>query len=209
MATIHEHAQEITQTLGSRLRALRESRDWTLENVAELTGLSKAFLSRLECGERQPSLGALGSIAKALNVSIATLFEQPDQAADCVIVRGGSNAAQFVNGLTYQPLSGSTKPFNLNPIAVTVPADRAGVESYQHDGEEWLTVTSGRLRLSVEGRQYVLEAGDSAHFDSRLAHRLDALDGVDAHLILVACPIPLALNPRRKQAESEAARFVG
>ncbi len=214
MATnIHDHAAEVSQSLGNRLRALRESRSWTLDTLAEQTGLSKAYLSRLEAGARQPSIVVLCGFAKAFGVSIATLFEQPDEAANCVIVRGGSTGARTVNGLRYVPLSSSTKPFNLQPIQVTIPFDRAGNQVYQHEGEEWLQVIDGRVRLTIGEKQYELEAGDSAHFCSQLAHRLDALDGKDARIILVACQIPVSLNRRtdtgREHAESMAGQFAG
>lgn len=204
MATIHEHADEISQTLGRRLRAMRESREWTLETLAERTGLSKAYLSRLECGDRQPSMVALHSLATALGLSIAALFEQPDDSADAVIIRGGSIAPISANGLTYVPLSSSTKPFNLQPIEVTIPADRPGDQTFQHDGEEWLIVTAGSVRLSIDGKEHVLNRGDAAHFDARLPHRLDALKGDEARVVLVACSIPIALNPRRQQARPVA-----
>jgi len=215
MATIHEHADDVSLKLGNRLHVMRESREWTLEKLAERTGMSKAYLSRLEGGTRQPSIVALCSIAKAFDVPISTLFEQPDESSNCVIIRGGSPETGTANGLTYQPLSSSTKRFNIHPLVVTVPANRAGDEAYQHVGEEWLHVLSGRLMLLVDGTQHVLEAGDSAHFDSRLPHRLDALDGGDAQVLLVACPIPLTLNgsfSERGESEdiaAEAGQFVG
>jgi DNA-binding XRE family transcriptional regulator len=192
---------------------MRESRGWTLDALADRTGLSKAYLSRLETGVRQPSIVVLCAVAKAFGVSIATLFEQPDEAAECVIVRGGSTSMRRVNGLKYVPLSSSTKQFNLQPIGVTIPFDRAGDEVYQHEGEEWLQVIAGRVQLSIGEKQHHLETGDSAHFCSQLAHRLDALDGKDARIILVACPIPLALNrrvdPSGKRAQSHAGQFAG
>ncbi len=58
METIHDHAQAISQSLGLRIHAMRESRDWTLEMLAERAGFSKAYLSRVEGGDRQPSLVA-------------------------------------------------------------------------------------------------------------------------------------------------------
>jgi transcriptional regulator with XRE-family HTH domain len=206
---LHEHAAEVSLSLGNRLHAMRESRSWTLETLAERTELSKAYLSRLESGVRQPSISVLCAIAKAFSVSIATLFEQPDEVADCVIVRGGSSSVRTVNGLRYIALSSSTKPFNLQPIEVTIPHDRTGDEVYQHDGEEWLQVVAGRVQLSIGARVHQLETGDSAHFSSQLGHRLDALDGKDARIILVACQIPVALNHRREMAQSVAGQFAG
>jgi transcriptional regulator with XRE-family HTH domain len=197
MANIHEHAHEFMQSLGSRLHAMRESRDWTLEALAGRTGFSCAYLSRLEAGDRQPSLVALCSIAKAFDVSVAALFEQPDRSSECIIVRKDSAVRQSVNNLYFVPLSGSTKPFNLQPIAITIPVNRPGNETYQHDGEEWLHVVVGNVQFSVDGTLHLLEPGDSAHFDSRLPHRLTALGDQDAKVILVACPIPVSLNSAR------------
>ena len=81
----------------------------------------------------------------------------------------------------------------MQPIRVTVPADRTGDEMYQHDGEEWLYVLSGTLRLALADQTQVLHPGDAAHFDARTPHRLSALDGHDAELILVACAGPRML----------------
>jgi transcriptional regulator with XRE-family HTH domain len=211
VATIHEHADDVSLSLGSRLHVMRESRDWTLESLAERTGLSKAYLSRLEAGNRQPSIAALCAISKALGVSIASLFEQPDEKAHCVIVRGGSTQSKTANGLNYRPLSSSTKRFNLHPIVVTVPAGRQGDEAYRHVGEEWLHVLSGRLTVTVNEEKHVLEPGDSAHFDSRLPHRLDALDGKDATVLLVACAIPVTLNEQvaLEEMPEGIGQFVG
>ena len=95
------------------------------------------------------------------------------------------------DGLSYLPLSNKSRFANLQPIRLTVATpDRQGDQMYQHEGEEWVYVLSGRLRLALDGKSHELEAGDAAHFDSRLPHRLTALEGCDAELILVACPVP-------------------
>jgi quercetin dioxygenase-like cupin family protein/DNA-binding XRE family transcriptional regulator len=198
MATIHDYASGIGLSLGHRIHSMRESRDWTLETLAEHTGLSKPYLSRLEAGDRQPALGEIG---RAFGVSIAALLEHPDESADCVVVRGGSASPQTANGLKYRPLSSTTKSFNIHPIVVTIPVDRTGDEAYRHEGEEWLYVIAGRVKVTINGNQHILEPGDAAHFDSRQPHRLDALDGKAAEAILVACPIPTTLHIRRALAE--------
>ncbi|HTW93249.1 MAG TPA: XRE family transcriptional regulator [Tepidisphaeraceae bacterium] len=197
--------EEELNHLCRRLADLRSERGWTLEELAERSGLSKPFLSRLEAGHRHPSIAAVLTLAKVYGISVAQLFDtQPTPEDPCVIVRGAGATAKAVNGLLYVPLSSSTKPFSLQPIGVTIPPDRPGNETYQHEGEEWLHVIDGRVRLLVDGKTHTLESGDSAHFDSRLAHRLDALDGKEARIILVACPIPIALNPRREAVQATA-----
>ena len=183
-------------SLGARLRALRLGREWTLDELAGRAGLSKSYLSRLEEGERQPSIAALLSLSQAHGLPLASLFgggaseESPRRG---VVVRAGEATPQQGNGLTYAPLSSLGRAASMQPIRVRVSAERAGDEMYQHDGEEWLFVLSGTLRLALDDEALTLHPGDAAHFDARLPHRLTAEGGQDAELLLVACAAPRML----------------
>jgi transcriptional regulator with XRE-family HTH domain len=181
--------------LGARLRELRKERGWRLEDLAERTNLSRAYLSRLESGERQPSLGALFSVAQAYGVTLSSLFEPEPEAKLGVIVRAADTPVHRGNGLFYANLSKGSWTFNLQPLRVVVPAEREGRGLYQHEGEQWLYVLSGRLGLKIgeEEEEVVLEPGDAAHFDAETPHRFTALDGRDAEVILVACAVPYLL----------------
>ena len=183
-----------TETLGARLRALRAGRGWTLDELSRRAGLSKSYLSRLEDGGRQPSIAALLSLAQAHGRPLAALFGSEEAAkSSCSIVRAGEAAQQQGNGLRYTPLSQASQAVSMQPIRVLVPADRAGDEMYQHDGEEWLYVLSGTLRLTLAGETLRLGPGDAAHFDARAPHRLAAEGADDADIILVACAAPRSL----------------
>ena len=180
--------------IGGRLRALRRERGWTLEDLAERTGLSRAYLSRLEAGERQPSLSALSEIAHAYGIGFSSLFAPEPEAQNGVIVRGRDARMQPGQGLSYTRLSTSDWTFNLQPMRVVVSAERGeGEAPYRHEGEQWLYVLSGRLALDLSGEKSVLDPGDAAHFDADQPHRLAALDGQDAEIILVACAVPYLL----------------
>ena len=180
--------------VGARLRKLREERGWRLEDLARRTGLSKAYLSRLESGDRQPSLGALFAVAGAYGVPFSSLFEPEPEAENLVIIRASERKTQRGNGLSYTRLSEGKWAFNLQPLRIVVSANREGEAIYQHEGEQWLYVLSGRLRLEVvEGKWIVLEEGDAAHFDAEIPHRLEALDGRDVEVIVVACAVPYLL----------------
>ncbi len=196
--TLNDVERSITE-LGYRLGSIREGRGWTLDELAERSGISKPQLSRLESGERRPSLAALLSLSKAYGVAVGAFFCAPDTAADIQVVRAEKGLPQEANGQTYWPLSTGASRFNLQPIRVVVSPGRTEVDRYSHEGEEWLFVLSGGLRVTVGARTEILSAGDSAHFDSRLPHRLDAMNNVDAELIVVACPLearPFARPPR-------------
>jgi transcriptional regulator with XRE-family HTH domain len=189
MTELPEQIESQLSSFGVRLRELRRQRGWTLQELACRGGFSKAFLSRLESGDRQASIAAVLTLARIFGVSISSLFE-PELAADpCVIVRGAEAAEGSINGLKYVMLSNAGRFFNLQPIKVTVPLSRKGNEHYHHEGEEWIYVLSGALTLSLAGKTHDLVPGDAAHFDSRLPHRLIATGRADAEVLVVASPV--------------------
>jgi transcriptional regulator with XRE-family HTH domain len=171
--------------LGRRLQALRNARGWTLLDLAARTGISQAYLSRIEGGARQPSLAVLLELARTYGTTLAALFESTPAAEQEVVVRAEGSPLQEANGLFYAPLSRAADLATLQPLRVLVPASRAGDEQYQHDGEEWLYVLSGQLRLTLADEPFLLAPGDAAHFDARTPHRLAAVGG-DAEVLLVA-----------------------
>jgi transcriptional regulator with XRE-family HTH domain len=185
MAT--EILQDQLALLSFRLKELRRERQWTLDDLARQSGFSKGYLSRLESGDRQASIAAVLTLSRVFGVSVSALFEG-DNRERLVIVRGGEASAHKVDGLTCWPLSAKAHPFQIQPMRVVVSPDRDGEERRSHDGEEWLFVISGELTLLVGGESLDLDAGDAAHFDARLPHRLLARNGVEAEVLLVAAP---------------------
>jgi transcriptional regulator with XRE-family HTH domain len=175
-------------SFGEGLKKMRRSRGWTLEDLARRTGLSKPYLSRLESGDRQASIAAVLTLSRVFGVSLASMFEA--EAEPIAVVRGGGQPAHEADGLACWPLSGASPRFRLQPMRIVVAADREGDEHQRHDGEEWIYVVSGELTLSLGGRTYELSAGDAAHFDARLPHRLIPRGGTEPEILLVAAPGP-------------------
>jgi transcriptional regulator with XRE-family HTH domain len=180
-------------SFGESLKFLRRQRDWTLEELSRRSGLSKAYLSRLESGDRQASIAAVLTISRVFGVSLASMFAA-EPADPVTVIRSGAEPSLRADGLACWPLSGGSPRFRLQPMRVVVSADRSGDEHQHHDGEEWIYVLSGELAISVGGRTEELSAGDAAHFDARLPHRLIARNGTEPEVLLVAAPGP-SLSP--------------
>jgi transcriptional regulator with XRE-family HTH domain len=206
MTLIRDAIQLQLASFGAALRELRQNRNWSLQELAARSGLSKTFLSRLETGDRQASISAVLTLARIFDVSLATMFETQVASEPCLIVRAAEAAPQSVNGLTYTPLSNAERFFNLQPIRLTVSPKRKGKDHFHHDGEEWIYLLSGRLTLSLAGKSYDLGPGDAAHFDSRLPHRLIARGTADAEVLLVASPF--SESERRRPALTEQKRAI-
>ena len=174
----------VLESLGDRLRFARDRRGLTLEVAAELTRISKSHLSRLESGDRQPSVASLITLAAAYGVSIGTLFGE-DGGAVPLSISPPNTERRESNGLAIATCSGFAGSTLIDALRVTVTPERPATAAVRHPGEEWLYVASGTLLLEYGGSVHRLSAGTTAHFDAELPHRL-AADVAVAEVLLVA-----------------------
>ena len=175
--------------LGAKIRRARRDRDMTLEDLAAASGVSVAHLSRLESGERQPSLDGLLRLAFGLGVPFEELFAEPEEPGPGTVVRGAEAPFYESMALRFQPLMPEAGPEGITAVKVVFPADRVDTEhrDHEHGGQEWLYMLKGRLRLTLGNERTVLEPGDAAFFDARLPHRFDVFSEEDAEVLMVSC----------------------
>jgi len=179
--------------IGGRIRSFRQTRGWTLDQLASRANLSKSYISRLEDGDRHPSIASLLSISRAMGLSLSMLLSDEAATRSITVVRGSETPAVPGNGLVYQVHSGSLPGAVMQPVRITISASRTGDELYRHEGEEWLYVLTGQLTVTIGTEKYALSAGDSIHFDATVGHRLTASGGKEVEAILVANAMPRAL----------------
>ncbi|MFK4788677.1 helix-turn-helix domain-containing protein [Microbacterium sp. ZW T5_56] len=176
-----ENAATIESALdavGPRLRWLRGQRGLTLTALATATGISKSTLSRLENGQRRPSLELLLPLAQAYHVPLDDLVGAPEVADPRVRLKPRRVKGRIVIPLTPHP--GSVQAWKiLIPGSEVTPAPR------RHEGYEWLYVLSGRMRLILGGRDYTLEAGEVAEFDTHVPHWFGSSDGNPAEVLSI------------------------
>jgi transcriptional regulator with XRE-family HTH domain len=182
-------AAAILSSLGSRLRAVRERQGLSLDDVSAQTGMSKAHLSRIESGERQPAIATLLTLAAALGVRVGALLGEDAIAGSVGVHPPGDGLREEALGLRIEACSGFDGARDLNALRVHIGPDRVPPPFSTHPGEEWLYVTEGSICLEYAGRVEVLGPGTAAHFDANQPHRLSAPDG-DAELVLVATSPP-------------------
>lgn len=161
-----EQSPTIAQALsevGPRLKRLRTDRGVTLTALSGATGISKSTLSRLEAGQRRPSLELLLPITQAYQVPLDELVGAPEVGDPRVRLK-----PHRVNGNTVLPLT--RQPGPLQSYKMVLPASRKTPELCTHEGYEWLYVLSGRLRLILADHDLVLGPGEVAEFETRLPH---------------------------------------
>jgi transcriptional regulator with XRE-family HTH domain len=149
--------------VGPRLRLLRTRRGVTLTELAAQTGISKSTLSRLESGQRKPSLELLLPIADAHEVPLDELVDMPPLGDPRIRLRPRARRGRVVIPLTEHPMG-------MHAWKVVIPAEGDERELRTHDGYEWLYVLVGELRVVLPGEELVVTAGDAVEFDASRPH---------------------------------------
>jgi transcriptional regulator with XRE-family HTH domain len=158
-----ERIERVLENVGPRLRELRVKREVTLKGLSERTGVSISTLSRLESGQRRPTLELLLALAEAYQVPITELVDAP-RVGDPRI-----HAEPFVMGdLVAVPLT--REQTGVRAFKLVIPADRKDPTPKTHQGYEWMYVLSGRLRVVVGDLDMIMRAGEAAEFDTRVPH---------------------------------------
>lgn len=168
MGGVNDNAPALDNVLdavGPRLRTLREQRDATLTQLSATTGISVSTLSRLESGQRRPTLEHLLLLARAHRVPLDELVDAPATGDPRIHPRPIRR-----NGMTFIPLT--RRPGGLQAYKLIIPAHRPTREPelQVHEGYEWLYVLSGRLRLLLGEHDVILTAGEVTEFDTHIPH---------------------------------------
>ena len=165
------------ERIGGEIRDLRKARDLTLAELGQLTELSQGYLSQIERGISNPSVKALYSISQALGVTVSWFFSPVsagDNGLQDIVVRANQRRhLKFNSGITDELLSPNLRRKIELLRCIFPPGTTSGSEPFSHQGEQAGIVISGQLRLWVDDREVVLEAGDSFAFENDKPHWYD------------------------------------
>ena len=176
-----EQEHDVDRLVRQRIRALRRSRGWSLDTLAERSFLSPSNLSRIETGSRRIALDQLIPIARALEASVDQLIE-PTSDAD-VVIRPRQVEER---GMTVWTLARNRAPNGLSvaKMRITAPAppvEDAGV----HPGRDWFTVLTGTAELRLGDRLIVIDTGNAAEFSTMIPHAIGAHGGRPVEVLTI------------------------
>jgi transcriptional regulator with XRE-family HTH domain len=177
--------------VGPRLKLMRLQRGLTLTGLAASTGISKSTLSRLEAGQRRPSLELLLPLANAYRVPLDDLVGAPEVGDPRVRLK-----PQRVHGRTVVPLS--RQPGGVQAWKIVIPTSKNTPEPKSHEGYEWLYVIAGRMRLVLADHDLVLGPGEVAEFDTRVPHWFGSNGEGPAEVLSVFGPQGERMHTRAK-----------
>lgn len=157
-----------TVTLGRSLRQLRLHRGFSLAQVAKAVGISVGFLSALERLHMSASVGTLRKLARFYKVNILDFFG-PAESHGPLVSPDKRKVLETGRGVRMELLAWGNTTMEPHLFRIAPRADSG--ESYSHEGEEFLYVLRGELKISVRDDEYRLKPGDSFYFESAMPHR--------------------------------------
>ncbi len=169
-------------SVGNKIRKARLGKGVALDIVANETGFSTEYLESVEKDEKIPPVGTILQIARALDIDSALLLKEQDNG----LTERISASSKRTDNYAYKTLTPGVEKKHLKGFQVSIDSgkDHSGV-GYQHDGEEFIYVLSGKIEVLVGENVNKLEGGDSLHFNSGIRHKLRNLGEEKAELLVV------------------------
>ena len=154
--------------IGSRLRRFRNKRGVSLAEVATAAGISVGFLSAIERSQMSASVGTLRRLARYYRTNILDFFDATE--SNTRLVRPPKRKVLDAGpGVRMELLAWGNKV--MEPHLFRIRPNAGSGESYAHEGEEFLFVLRGELKIALDGEEYHLKSGDSFYFESATPHR--------------------------------------
>lgn len=177
-----------TDGMGARIRAARKRRHLTLEEVGQLAGVSRSFVSQVENEVAAPSIETLRKIAKALGTPVFALVDDYRDGHKVVRKQDRKRIRLPQSPVEYELLSPDLQR-NMEVIQMVLePGQASTPEPMGHRGEECATLIEGTVRVQVGDEFFDLEEGDTIYFDSGIPHRVVNLGTSSARIISAITP---------------------
>jgi transcriptional regulator with XRE-family HTH domain len=186
------NVEAVTSAVAQRVRALRQARNWSLDELSGRSGVSKGMVVQIEAARTNPSVGTLCRIADAFGVTVAQLLEpaadrtvRVSRAADAPLLwRGGYGGF----GRLLAGVNGS-EPVELWEWRLS-PHDRYAAPDHPVGTRELVHVLSGELTITVDGAEYPVRPGETIDFQADKAHayRNDGEHGVRLLMVVLLPP---------------------
>ena len=182
--------ESLQKKISNKIKELRISKGLDQQTLAQRAGLARSYITLIESGKKTAAVSALALIANALGVVVGEFFEDAKSFRSPKIavnksVRAQLPAQRTSYGYTYLPLATEKKNKIMDALLVRLEPKSRQKYDFVHKGEEFDFILQGKLKLSYDGEEFTLEAGDSVYFDSSVPHRLEVIGEETVYMLSV------------------------
>lgn len=158
--------------IGDRIRTLRTNQKRTLQEIADASELSKSMISKIENNKTIPSVAALVKIAHSLGTNISNLLEHDGFLNAIVTTRqkAEENLTSTDKGYSIYPYASEYHEKKMQPFLFTARKGEVKPHEVSHEGEEFIYMIRGQMKMQIGEMDYLLKAGDSLYFNSLQKH---------------------------------------
>ena len=184
-----------TKIVGEKIKSLRETKEISIAELAERTGLAEEQINRIENNVDIPSLAPLIKIARALGVRLGTFLDDQDEMGAVVYhkdeemketISFSNNAMDTRTHMRYLSLAKSKSDRHMEPFIVDIEATNDTEYSLSsHEGEEFIYVMEGTIEVSHGKKNHIIKAGDTMYYDSIVPHHVHGYNGQAAKILAV------------------------
>lgn len=169
---------EQIKQIAERLKGLRDALEVSEQELADVCSIDKAEYAAYESGEKDIPVSILHRISQKYGIEMTSLLfgEDPHMRSYYLTRKGQGTAMERTKAYKYQSLAAGFINRKSDPYIVTVEPNDKPIHLNSHPGQEFNLVLEGRMQLSLNGKDLILEEGDSIYFDSGIMHGMKALD---------------------------------
>lgn len=173
--------------IAERLRGLRDSVDLSTAEMAAQTGIEQAAYETYETGNVDIPMSYICQVAKTFNVDTSIILSGTETHAESYFVtrKGLGISVERSKAYKYRDLAGGFKNAKATPFLVTVEPNNEPIHLNSHPGQEFNLIEKGTLLLQVDGKDIILEEGDSIYFDATKPHGMKALNNEKARFLAI------------------------
>ena len=178
---------EQIRQIAERLKGLRESLDFSMEEMAKRCEKNASEVERYESGEIDIPMSYLFDVAQHLGIDTSTLIsgDEPRMKSYFLTRKGKGVSIERTKVYKYQALASGFKNSVSEPFEVTVEPNENPIYQNSHTGQEFNYVLEGRLQFRINGKDLILGEGDCIYFDSSNPHGMKALDGKSVKFLAI------------------------
>lgn len=172
-----ESKDDLARRIGSKVKELRKGSGLTQKRLADATGLSPGLLSRIENGLAMPSIPTLQMISDTLKAEIGYFFQDQEEKGYIITHPGDRRVVVSKSGphgrIAYELellAEGMKNPF-MEPAIVTYVGEESEVQPRTHDGQEFMYVLDGKMKLTLGAKEFILDKGNAAYWNGSVPHK--------------------------------------
>ncbi len=177
----------VNEHIGNKIKDLRNRNGLTQQELADRTELTKGFISQLERGQVSPSIVTLLDLIECLGTTASDFFKETEEEHVVFSEKGFFEKVDDA-GNSIQWIVPTAQKYQMEPLLVVIEPHESLEEDKPHDGEEFGYLISGRLKLHLGDKVYLVKAGESFYYPAKYRHRIENPGGRPAKFVWVSTP---------------------